>query len=929
MTKLYLLLTILLLANTIHAQTIITGSITGKLIDSVGKQSLKDASITVLDATDSTLEVFGLSKEGGVFEINNISLGSYMVQINFQGYQPLTKKITLSKQKPTLDMGKIYLAVQSNMLTEVIVFQNNPITIKNDTVEYNAGSFKTKPNAVVEDLLKKLPGVLVDKDGNINAQGEQVQRIFVDGKRFFGNDPKMATKNLPPDIIDKIQVYDAMSDQSAFSGFDDGTRIKTINITTKKNRKKGYFGRAIAAAGDQGRYEENANFSRFKNDQKITVLAQANDINVQGFTAQDGGGSGRSRAGITTTEALGLNFTDLWAKKADFSGSYFFNNLSTNRDSRSFTEKFIPNNDTSNFTNSATSNNRTTLNHRINLNLEQKFDTMNTLIVRPDISFQNSNGTNQTIANTSKSVVYNENAINQNDLNQRTSSNGTSVSGSINGTFRHRFKKPGNTFSISLTESLNNSNNSGTNYALTHYYVPLDSVKLANQTNGNIGNSHSFNGNFSYTFPIMLNHVVELSYGYNSNTNTSDRKTYSYDSVAKSYNFLVDSLTNYFENYSSSNRVSIAYRIKTEKANFSIGNGVQYTNLKSDNPSKDSHFNRNFTNIYPTASYTYNFSRKQVLRINYSGRSNQPSIAQLQPVPNNGNQANIVTGNPNLGQEFSHNFRFLYTSVNQITFRNISGFLNAGITTNKVVNSTTQLANGYQTTTCQNQNGTFYIRGNFNYGFQVNKPKSNLNFITNGGLSRDVSLINNAINYTNNSSVGEAINWTMNLDEKLDLNLNTGYTYNLARYSIKSENNKNYYVESFSVEPTYTFNGGWVLGSTFDYTFNSGLAQGYNASLPLWNASLAKQLFSNKQGEIKFSVFDLLNQNVSVSRNTTNNYIQDVQNNVLQRFFMVTFTYNLRKFAGQQKQLDAAFKNIMGDGNGNNPGKQGGGKFRN
>lgn len=908
MNKLLLLSFSLFILVSLNAQN--TGSVTGKLIDSVGKQTLKAASISVMDPNDSTVLHFGLSKEKGDFLIKNIPFGFYLVQISFQGYKTESRKITINEEQPAADFGNIYLKFQAKELEEVVV-QASPIIVKNDTIQYNASSFKTKPNAVVEDLLKKLPGVVVDNDGNVSAQGEAVQRIFVDGKRFFGNDPKMATRNLPPDIIDKIQVYDAMSDQSTFSGFDDGVRIKTINITTKKNKKRGYFGRAFAADGDQGRYEGNVNFSKFRGDQKITALGQTNNINVQGFTPQDGGGSGQTRGGITVTKAAGLNFTDNWNGKTDFSGSYFYNNLQTDKDTKSFTQRFIPNNDTSSFINSVKASNQASENHRFNFNIEQTFDSMNMLIIRPDISIQNSNSVTHTVSNTNKSIIYNQNPINQNDLTHLSGSNSKNFSGNISTTFRHRFKAPGNTFSISLNGSANNHNNAGTNNAITNYYIPVDSTKITNQINSNKGNSSSFGSNFSYTFPIAVNNIIELSYGYNFNNNTSNTKTLAFDSITNSYTDIVDSLSNNFVNNSSSNRGSIGYRLKVGKINFGISNGVQFTNLNSTNTSKDTSISRSFTNMYPTANFTYAFSRQENLRINYNGRSNQPNISQLQPVPNNSNPANIITGNPNLVQEFSHNLRMLYTYVDPINFSNISVLLNGGMTTNKVVTSITQLANGYQTTTYQNMNGTFNVKAHINYGIQLKTPKSNLNFITNAAYNRDISLINNSKNYTNASNMGESINWTMNLHEKLDLNVNAGYNYNIVKYSIKPENNKNYHTESFSIEPTYTFPGDWVLGSTFNYSYNSGLASGYSPKPLLWNASLAKELFDKKQGEIKIGVYDLLNQNVSISRNVTNNYIQDVQNNVLKRYFLVTFTYNLKKFPGSAKQLDKIINKLM------------------
>ncbi len=931
MYKILLLSFFVCIVSELFSQT--TGVISGKLIDSVGKQQLRSASISVMDANDSTVLVFGLSKEKGVFEIKNVPLGYFILQISYQGFKTVSKKINLTEEQPNLDLGNVYMKVEAKEFEEVVVTQS-PISVKNDTLEYRASSFKTKPNAVVEDLLKKLPGVTVDNDGNVTAQGEQVQRIFVDGKRFFGNDPKMATKNLPPDIVEKIQVYDAMSDQSAFSGFDDGTRIKTINITTKKGRKRGYFGRGIAGEGSDGRYEANVNFSKFKGDQKITALGQTNNINIQGFTPQDGGGSGQNRGGITVTKAAGLNYTDVLFRNADVSGSYFYNNLQTNKENKTFTERFTPNSDTSSFSNATSTFERKSINHRINLNWEQKFDTANMLVIRPDISFNDGNSTNISASNTSKSKVFNKDPINQNNYTHTSNGKNSSVSGSISATYRHRFKKLGHTFSVSVNGNLNNNGSDGNNLSTTNYFIPYDSTKLINQISKYEGKSNNIGGNFSYTFPIARNNIIELSYGNNFSRNTSDAKVHSLNGITTLYTDLVDSLSNNFINTNSSNRATIGYRALIGKCNFSISNGVQFTNLSSQNISKDTNISRNFTNIYPTASFMYQFTKQRHLRINYNGRTNQPSISQMQPVPNNSNPANIITGNPGLTQEFNHSIHLLYTSVNPNSFNNISIMFNGGLTSNKVVSSITQLANGYQTTTYQNQNGAFNARVHVSYGLQLKNPKSNLSFITNAGYNRDISLINTATNYTYTSNMGENINWTMNLKEKFDMNFNVGYNYNLVEYSIRKQNNRNYYTTSFMLEPTYTFDGGWVLGSTFNYSYNSGLASGYNSSLPLWNASFAKQLFSKKQGEIKIGVYDLLNQNVSVSRNATSNYIQDVQNNVLKRYFLVTFTYNLRKFPGENRQLDKII-NKMTEGTDNSGDRQrerssggGGGKRR-
>lgn len=935
MKQLYFFLSCLLVTTISLAQS--SGTIKGKLIDSVGKQSLKDASITVLESKDSTLEVFGLAKTDGTFELKNISFGKMLVQITFQGYKPVNKTITLSKENAVVDLGDVNMLVQSKDLQEVIV-QTSPITIRKDTIEYNAGSFKTKPNAVVEDLLKKLPGVEVAKDGSIKAQGETVSRVLVDGKRFFGDDPKMATKNLPPDMVDKIQVYDAQSDQSAFSGFDDGTRTKTINITTKKDRRKGFFGKAMAGGGNNGRYESSLNFNRFNGNQQISFIGQANNVNRQAFSVQDilgtlgsagggrggaGGGGGAislisglggggSSNGITTTIAGGLNYKDVWSKKTEASGSYFYNNLAFDRDTRSLTETFFSG-DSSQFNSQNTTARTKNQNHRINFNIETQIDSNNSLVVRPNFNYQETEANNVTQSTITKGKLTNIGATNQN-----TSSAGSGYNGSIDATFRHRFKTKGRTFSMNVTGGANTNNNDATNFTIANI-----ASRSANQISNSKSDGNNISTNLSYTEPVGKNQLIEIGYNYSYRTNTSNKQTFAYDAATQDYTKGVDSLTNKFENTNYSNRASLGYRVQNTKFNLGATMGVQFATLTSDNRSKNINFSNNFVNLFPTANFTYNFTRSKNLRINYSGRTNQPSATQLQPVPDVSDVTNIKNGNPNLGQEFSNNLRIFFSSFDIFKLRNLFAMFNLSNTSNKIVSNVTQSPTTfYRTTTYSNMGGAYSLSGYVNYGFQFGKQKIRLNFTTNVAHSRDPSIIhsvssnanpNDTINYTYNTSIGQTIGTGFNIKEKFDLNFTATSTYFIVKNTnqANSANNANYFTQNITIEPTYTFKGGWVLGTDLDYNYTGGLTAGYNASVPLWNASLSKLLFKNQAGELKLAIYDILNQNVSVSRSVTGNTVTDQQSTVLKQYFSVTFAYNLRKFAGAGQQMPAMFRNMM------------------
>ncbi len=919
---------LLLLSATAFGQT--TGTLKGKLVDSVAKQSLKDASVTILDPSDSTVELFGLTKADGSFEIHNISFGTYLIHINFQGYEPVFKHFTFSKTVPLLEMGSLYLKQRVNDLGNVTVTQS-PITIKKDTIEYNAASFKTKPNAVVEDLLKKLPGVDVDKTGVVKAQGETVQRVLVDGKRFFGDDPKMATKNLPPDIVDKIQVFDDLSDQSKFTGFDDGNRVKTINITTKKDKRKGYFGKAVAGVGTAETYDENFNIQRINGNQQLSVIGQGNDVNKQNFTVQDflgggrgggrggGGGSGTTGSGITTTWAGGLNYRDSWSKDVDVAGSYFYNSQHTVTDQNSLTQNILTA-DSSTYNNKNNSSIRANENNRINLNLEEKFDSSNSLIFRPNISFQHT--TPYSYANTLTTAGTNGKFINQ-SVNTTTGVNTGYNLNNTNLQFRHRFKKRGRTISLDLGVSASTNDGDGYNYAINDFYVPFSKIDTINQYYRSTSNSFNITPTLSYTEPIGKNQIIELNYNYSNLHSKSNNDTYEFSDASHGFTRFDSLFSNSYTNTTVSNRGTVNYRIQNPKYNFSMGTGVQFTDLTSINTTKNITVTNNYVNFTPTVNFQYIIAKSKNLRFNYTGRTGQPSVTQLQPLVTTSDSINFQVGNPTLKPQFTHSLRLLYQSFDPVTQHVFLVTINASTIVNDIQSSITQNANGGKTTTSVNLDGTYSVAAYINYGFPLKRPKSNLNFTTNINYNQAQTLVDLQSNYTRNTSLAQTIKWTSNLKNNFDMNFSSTTTYNIARNSLQPTLNSNYYSETLSTEFTIYTNNGWILASDFDYTYSGNHAAGYNTSVPLLNPSVAKQFLKNKAGELRLSVFDLLNQNTSVVRTVTGNTIQDQRTNVLTRYAMLTFTYNLRQFAGKQQRMPGLLRGMRGQG-GQGQGGQGG-----
>jgi Outer membrane protein beta-barrel family/Carboxypeptidase regulatory-like domain len=942
---LLLLLSCALFAHPSFSQGKIRGSVKGKIVDSTGKQVLNDATVSVAPESDSTDTEFAIADKNGNFSFRNLAPGNYHLLVTFEGYHHIVRKFSISAANKDIDFLTLSMQRVSDMLQEVIV-QRPPMSIKKDTVEYNAEMFATKPNAVAEDQLKKLPGVQVDASGNITAQGEKVTRVMVNGKRFFGDDPKLATRNIPPEIVERYQIFDDLDDQSKFSGFDDGNRIKTINIITKKDRRQGYFGRAVAGAGNEQTYDESINFHRFNNDQQISVLGQANDINKQNFTVQDvlgssgsrrgsGGGPGaatnQSSPGITTVWAGGANYRDNWGPKIEAYGSYFYNFNHVSTSTQSLTEKFFdPTDDTTNTTTSSQSAIARTTNQRANFNLEEKIDSNNSFVFRPNIAFQTTTPNSSSISST---VDQAGRPVSSSNSNSSSTNTGFNINGS-NLTLRHKFKKPFRTLSLDLTGTVNVNNGNGYNNAVNNFYT-LDSVQNLHQHYNDSLHSITLNPTLSYTEPLSKHSIIELNYSHTYNKNTAINNTYDYDSAANEYTRFDSLFSNSYRFRSNSDRFTLNYRIQNPKYNVNIGSGVQFMNFNSLNTTKNVDVSHTYTNLTPTVNFSYSFTNYQRFRFYYMGRTGTPSASQLQPLTTTNDDINYTTGNPDLKPQFTHSVRLLYSSFNPSTQNVVFATLNASTIVNDIQSKLIPNKKGGDSTSYVNLNGTYSVAGYFDYGIALKKPKSNLNLISNINYSQSQTLVKDSSgaisfqhDYTRTTALSETISWTTNIKKNFDMNLSTASNYTIARNSLRPNQNLDYFSEVVNAEITAYTNSGWLVATTFTYTYSDNKTPGYNASIPLLSPSIAKELFRKKNGELRLSVFDLLKENTSVSKAVSLNQVSDSRTTTLTRYVMLTFTYNLNNFAPKNgRRMPGVFPG-RGRGGGGNGGGGGGGGFK-
>jgi hypothetical protein len=903
------------------AQT--TGNISGKLIDGETKEPIIQANIRVLQQKDSVMLTGKVSDENGLFSIP-IKTGDYIVHISYIGYKDVFRRVLLTRSMPSMDFGTVELATDDILLSDAVVTAKVPeIVVKGDTVEYNADSYKVTESAVVEDLLKKMPGVEVDTEGKITVQGKEVKKILVDGEEFFSSDPKVASKNLPAKMVNKLQVLDRKSDFAQMVGFDDGDEETVINLTVRPGMKEGLFGNAFAGYGSKDRYEGNAMVNYMQNKDQFTFLGGLNNTNNAGFTdlatSTFGGMGGRgmrgmfgSQNGISKSGNGGFNFSKQFATNFKLGGNARYGLTDNSVESKEYTENIFSSGNT--YETENTRGNNYSQNFNMDFRMEWDIDTLTKVIFRPSASVYNNHRTETSDFNTLRS---NNDTINSGDSYYYSEGKGNNLNASLE--VSRQLGKKGRTISMSLNGGTNKSENNGGNESTTDYHGSKPTDKI-DQHFTNTNTSSNWSGLISYVEPIGTTNFIQLAYNYRNNYSESDKDTRTKDG-AGNYTELDSLYSRRLENKFENHRIEVNFRAVRENYDYTFGFNVQPSKSSSKtfigNDLKDN-YTQSVLNYAPMARFNYRWSRQNNLRVDYSGETNQPSVTQLSSVVDISDPLNVTIGNPDLKPSFNHNLRVRYQNFNVEKGSSYMLFANGGYAMNDIVSSlTTDAATGKKETTYRNVNGNWST----NARFMTNQPLRNIKFSV---FAVSMASYNNSNGFSNGQ---KNINKRTNLAQELGLNYRSdlfdfgirgNINYNNVNNSLGGQQDQEYINYGARANTTIYLPSDFSIESDINYSTNSGYSDGFQQNETLWNASIQKQIFKQKNGTIRFKIYDILQQRTNIRRSVTSNYIRDTTTNTLTSYFMFHFIYRFNIFKGGATRED------MQGGFGRGPGGPGG-----
>lgn len=916
-----------ILSSFAQAQKPSRATIKGALQDTL-HEAVPFATVMLLNPVDSSLVNFTTSNDNGEFSFNNVKNSTYLLKVSHVSFLPLQKLIQPSTSEIN-NLNEVELKPISQLLMEVVIrAAKAPLRIRGDTVEYDATTFKVPPGSTVEDLLRRLPGIDVDADGNISTQGKDVSRMYVDGKTFFGDDPKSVTKNLGAEAISKVQVYNEKSEQSKLTGVDDGSKEKAMNLELKEEFKKGSFGKATIAGGTEERWAARANYNRFNDKSQLSFIGYGNNINQTGvnwedygefkgnnsFNNYDNGDFGFNRnggrmfyfssddspvsnydgKGLTENYGAGTNF-NYDNKKTKFNSSYFYNQTQLDFNQQNYQKTFLDQeNSFAKYDTLVNSDFRSS--HSIATRFEQEFDSSNKLIMKAN--FRYSQNDNQKFNNQLFSD-YTLNPYNTLNLDNNTELGSYKITSAA--IYRHLFKKKGRSFALSGGYNSNFSNGSENYNSINKFFeatTPTEQIRQFINTNKNV---NELKTSALYTEPLSKKIFIEFFYNFSQLTNKSNRQAYPFDTEKR-----IDSLSAYYDQVTMYNRLGSVLRYSYNGLNASVGVAVQQLkltglySLDDGLPWDNQKVTKNYPNFTPNLNVNYEFKNNMRLDLGYSNDISAPDFNDLQPVKNTSNPSYQVVGNPDLIPENAHNFDFSVHYWNPSSFSSIGVNVNYGLTKNPIVYSQSTRFDpetGMITTSTPENMDQGTNMGSWLWSsVPIIKTKLTIDF--NGGvnMSNRPTRINDTLDdiKSQNYNLGSNLNFTAT--SKLILSVGGNGGFSKIRYHRSEQNNQDYFNYSIRSSVKWQFIDRMFFESNFNYSVYKNDNFGFDQSIPLWNASVRRIMGKKNKFETRLAVFDIFNKNVDIDQFAYKNIVGTSKTNTLARYFMLSVTYNMKGF---------------------------------
>ncbi|MBC6365888.1 TonB-dependent receptor [Algoriphagus sp. AK58] len=881
-----------------------TFSVKGKVFEFGKDDPIPYANVLLLSVSDSSQVAGSITEMDGEFEISGIREGQYLFKIQYLGYQSFFKTLLIESNQ---DLGKISLKEEATALSEVVVAARRATgSQKSDTTMYNADAFKTMKDASAQVLIEKLPGV-VSEGGVLQAQGEAIAQILVDGKPFFGTDVQAALQNLPAEVIQSIEIFDQKSEKAQLSGFDDGVRLKTINIITKPNRRKGQFGKTTAGYGTDDRYLVGASINAFNEDQRLTITGLANNVNMLNYSSDaNSQADGRPQEGIVSTNILGMNYSDLIGKKIKLTGSYTY----TNRENVGIVNRvrdFVTTDESSQTYTETSRDVRINHQHQADLRFEYNPNEKHRILYIPRFSARFENENSGFFGETNDGPTPINKVENQRlgDYQDYDFFNRFIYS--------YKFDKPGRTITWrSILHNGWNIDESDRKARNLYYETGGERIERIDQRTTRERQGLRWETGVSLTEKIGEKGQVELEYEIGNRANDSDQRVFNVEGgdFEGGTMILDTTLTNVFKSDYLTQEFEFGYQFTAE--NFKFQTEVQYQNAKLDNLQEfpqPFELQRRFTAVLPTMRMEYKFSPNTNIQIDYDTRTAEPQIRQLQPVIDNSNPLQLRTGNPDLDQSYGHEVRVRFRSQNPDSDKSWFLFTSSSLVNNFISNSTfiaseateiqdgIVLEKGSQLNRPVNLDGYWDLRSWLSYGMPMDFIKSKLNLNMGGGVTRRPGQVNDLIGFNNSQRINTGFSINSSISDQIDFNIWSRSSFNRVENTLNPNLNDKFFQQRFRINFNWIIWEGIVYRLDLNHQINSGLNEGFDNNFSLIIMSLGKKIFNNQRGEVSIMVYDLLGQNANVRRNISETFIEDIQTNVLQQYFMVSFTYNLRRFS--------------------------------